>query len=271
MIRRVRQQATERNRLQAADRRRRGFTLFEMLVSLVVLSLTMGLVALSVGVMSDGWGRGGTAAEIHEMVGRANDVLSRDFKSLRRIVVDRQTKPRFVFAGTPVAITYVVREPPYPTEPGLYIVRLSIDRRSDGTERLMRSRIPYHPDRIATTLAGTGPLRDSVPLIEGNLGVQFGYSADGTTWQPGWNDTRRNPQLIRVRVQGKGSTRVPTDLVLRLAIDAEADCTGTSGPCTIKSDGRLQEAAQAPEEKPQPSAKPSADAATGSERRGGER
>lgn len=215
-----------------------GFTLLEMLVSMAVLSLLMALVATSVQIMSDGWRRGGAAANVHDMLGRANDVLRRDLSALRRIViVDKAKKPRFVFFGDATAMTFVAREPPFPTRPGLYIVRLSVSQR-DGRTRLVRSRMPYNEKLAAELKSGGQPLQDAVAVLSGQFDVSMAYRSETASWKSSWSDAQEMPSHIKVQVKDRGSSRAFPDIVMRITATAEQGCTDQKA-CTTKSNGKL--------------------------------
>jgi len=236
-----------------------GFTLIELLVSMTIMALLMTLVATSVQVISDGWTRGGKAAGISDMVGRASDVLRRDLSAARRIVlVDKLKKPRFLFAGAADTMTFVVREPPYPTSPGLYIVRLSIAKSPNGL-RLIRSRTPYRAEAAARLNFDNRPLSEAVDLMHGNFQVDLSYRDKTTSWQPNWPDRRRLPSHVRIRLRTPIGSRLVPDIIARFGATAEQGCVNQK-VCTIKSNGQLPAKVGEPKKTPKPA--PSASQAT---------
>lgn len=220
-----------------------GFTLVEMLVSMVVLALVMGLVALSLNVISSGWERGGRAAGFYDMVGRANDLIRRDLAGAKRIFDKAAKTPTLLFRGSERSLTYIVREPPYPSQPGLYVVRLSIVSDGKGANQLIRSRKRYRAT-VASTMFGevsTGPklLEDRVVLIDRADGPAFSYKADepGAAWETQWTDSKALPRLVRIVFGGAGPA-----IVARAGVEAAPGCANAApGICNSMKRGRPQD------------------------------
>lgn len=232
-----------------------GFTLIELLVSMSILALIMGLVALGVQVMSDGWERGAETAETHDMVGRTSDLLHRDLSGARRFIIPRGNQPTFLFAGTSDTMTYIVREPPYPTAPGLFVIRLSAAPMRLGSTKagtttglaLTRSRQPYQSGQnqsqlSVSELTSGDVLSEAVPLLGVNVPFAFAYLGDqpADRWQSEWTSQRRMPSLVRISIGPLPHGGATPEIIVRLKVDAEPGCVGSQLPiCTIQSKGEL--------------------------------
>jgi prepilin-type N-terminal cleavage/methylation domain-containing protein len=224
-----------------------GFTLIELLVSTTILAFVMALVAIGVQVISDGWERGGRTAAWHDMLSRANDILRRDLRGIRRIVFMVGQKPSFLFAASANTMTYIVQEPAYPTEAALYVVRLSKRRNTNGNEQLIRSRQKYNPGITPSMLKASADrpeLADPVVLAEGpfEITLQFNDGQNAANWSDNWTQERRMPALVKVRFRAGAGKASPPDMVVRLSLDAEIGCVGeAASPCTIQTKGQLPE------------------------------
>lgn len=225
-----------------SSRQQAGFTLIELLVSMTILALVMGLVALSAQVMSNGWARAGSAAGQQDMIGRATSVLRRDLDSANRIVIKHQGAFEFLFQGTSEGMTFVSRQPPYPTEGGLYLIRLKVRRDADGRYDLVRSRRIFQAEAARGMFQINSDFDNAVVLMSMLSTIEFSYRGGRVAdrWQPDWGDARRMPAAIRIRFGASGNGGREREFITRLQIDAEAGCLGGSQPaCTLQNDGEL--------------------------------
>lgn len=99
-----------------------GFTLIELLVSLTILTVVLGLLSSAMRTLSQNWNANANRLERIEMVARAFDIFERDVSGFQRLILASGGKKRFIFTGTPERLSFVTREPPYPTVPGPYFV-----------------------------------------------------------------------------------------------------------------------------------------------------
>ena len=211
----------------ATSRPEAGFTLIEMLAGLVLASLI--LVSLNMAMSAVGKGTDHTRRSLGEQseLGSAVDIFGRDVARIGK--VRRPAKPGdfagYVFDGRSDAIIYPLREEEGLTAPGLYLVRLSVQRK-DGTSTLLRERAPLP----AGNAAALPQWRDAVPLLTGPYDIEFAYRAPRNgqrEWNSSWQASETMPEQIRLTITNRatGRLRVP-GFVQSLAIDSEVDCAG---------------------------------------------
>ncbi len=218
-----------------------GFTIIELLVSLTILGVTLGLLAGGLSVLSHSWEAHAERIETLDMVSRAADILRRDVSGLQRVVAVRRESPRYLFKGTQDNLSFVTLEPPYPSAAGPYYVSYSVIPNGPNVD-LIRARARYQRGLMA--FPGATPA-NRVPLLQGPYRYVFDYAdkSSGTgVWRNSWPYSTRLPDLIRLQiVNAKGKTPVAPPLVVAVRADAELSCLAEKAKvCSAKSGGELK-------------------------------
>jgi general secretion pathway protein J len=214
-------------KVRAARRREAGFTLVEVLAALALSSLV--LVSLNMAMSAVGKGSDHTRRSLGEQseLGAAVDIFGRDVARIAKI--RRPAKPGdfagYVFDGRSDSIVYPLREEAGLTAPGLFLVRLSVQRK-DGVVTLVRERAPL-PAEDTGALPQWG---DAVELLSGPYDIDFAYRAQRTgarDWSSSWQAAEAMPEQIRLTITNRETDRLRVPgFVQALAIDSEVDCAG---------------------------------------------
>lgn len=209
------------------SRREAGFTLIEVLAGLVLASLI--LVSLNMAMSAVGKGTDRTRRSLGEQaeITAAVDIFSRDVARIAKI--RRPAAPGefagYIFDGKSDSMVYPLREEAALSQPGLYLVRLSV-RQKDGVATLLRERAPL-PARGDDSLP---KWRDPVTLLSGPYDIAFAYRAQRSgerAWSDGWSASEAMPEQIRLTVTNRATDRLRVPgFVQSLAIDSEVDCAG---------------------------------------------
>jgi general secretion pathway protein J len=218
----------------------RGFTIIEMLVSLTIIAVIMGLLGSGLRVLSQNADRNAGRIEALDMLSRAFDILRRDLAGLQRIVVVSDKKPHFLFKGTPQRMSFVAAEPPYPTPDGLYFLDYAVSV-AGGTAELIRARAPYQLGMLS--FPGATPA-NRVQLVQAPVEYRFSYgrsTASGLKWYSTWPYPKRVPNLARLEIiDPKTKQRVAPLMIAVVRANAEIGCLNDqSGFCSVKTDGEL--------------------------------
>jgi len=218
-----------------------GFTLIELLVSLTILTVVLGLLSSAMRTLSQNWNANANRLERIEMVARAFDIFERDVSGFQRLILTSGDKKKFIFTGTPDRLSFVTKEPPYPTVPGPYFVDYSIAANGPSFD-LIRARAPY--TMKMQTFPGATPA-NSVSLLQGPFKYKFSYSQKGTAndkWAPSWRNKNRLPDLIRLEIIDERGLSVTQPFVAALRTDAELGClSDDSDTCSAKKGGQLNQ------------------------------
>ncbi len=258
--------------------REAGFTLIEMLVSVVLMGLVLAGLGAGLSTIAKGWDRHSGHLANQDMLIRAQTQLVRDLGSIERVswttsTSSRQVEsdtdtpqnqasenepdntndspPRFIFKGEPDRVRFIAIEPPRPSRPGPYI--LSYGASKGG--KLVRSRVRFHPDIKDFDILS---FKDPVTLIAGSYRYRFSYGerysaedgiSDALRWFPSWPHEDKLPSLIKFEVRhARTGALALAPIVVRPRIDAEPACAKNrkaSAGCTVdlklKKDTERQE------------------------------
>ena len=206
--------------MNRVSRRQRGFTLLELLISLVLVALIVTLLFGGIRLGNRSWNAVDSMSErfsemrlvwrfLHDRVGQARAVFS-----------ETEEGRKLTFYGNRDAVEFVSPMPAHLGVSGLYMMRLHA---SQGALKL--TRWLYHPDLMegAEGIPKWHPLAESGSdpgegpedmrayysqslLVEQLKGFELEYYgiAEGDTeadWKDEWEDQLQLPALMRVRIK----------------------------------------------------------------------
>jgi prepilin-type N-terminal cleavage/methylation domain-containing protein len=227
--------------------RESGVTLIELVVALAVVALTLAIALNGLILLARSGDRGAQVVARHDALSRGTDVLRHDIERLERAVWKRGDNAEFVFRGDATGMTFVVVEPPFPTDAGPYFVVYAIQQRRDGAA-LTRARTPF---RASATDIQRASAEEDVPVIEGRYRLRFLYlerKEGREQWLAQWTDRYRLPDLVSLEVSGLDGRGAALPIVFRPKIEAERGCVKEEGVCTIGAGGSIASESAAPSE-----------------------
>ena len=184
-----------------------GFTLLELLVAIMILTLVMTASFGAVRIASRSWEAGLSRADATEELRAVADFLRRRFGQMSSFVWLDGNDERIAFEGERGHMRFVAPAPEYSPGPGLLIYTIEFDDH-DGEQSLVLSYAPFDP--------GTGDFAEPdderhTILSEDLTDVSFDYYGSETAdiepaWQPNWRaDAGRFPSIIRISTSPEGS------------------------------------------------------------------
>ena len=199
-----------------SQRRRRGFTLLEALLALVLATLLFGGIALYTGTWLQQWERLVQRGTQEDVVAIVLDRIVEDLEETQPVYAKDAMGERIVFEGGAQSVTFLRPALGFEPRPGLDRVTY-LNGAFGGGPAIMRSRRDFDPsDR-----GGEG---EDLPLIRGNVQLEFAYAgADGTS-SASWSDSKRLPSLIRVELSGERPRRWRQFAYARLRVEMPANC-----------------------------------------------
>lgn len=227
--------------LAIADRRANegGFTIIELLISVTVLAMVLGLLSGALFALSKNWNSATKTIDSLDMMARAFDILNRDASGLQRLVSVDGGSPKYIFSGTATGMSFVALEPAFPTEPGPYYLEYAVVQNGEGMQ-LVRSRAPYQSGM--RVFPGATPA-NRVPLLEGSYRYEFAYASKTTqtpAWHASWPWADRLPDLIRLQAVDAGSgVSLSPPMIVAVRADAELGCIGEQNLCSPITNGVL--------------------------------
>lgn len=200
-----------------------GFTLIEVLVSLVLLALVLALLAGGVRYARGTWN---AVARLDDLA--ASDVAETFIRArlAEAMPLYEQRKAgvmQVLFQGAPDTVSFVAPAPNGPGGAGLYRYTLEAEHRAVGTLRTLVVKVaPYFagPTELGAELAP-----DRHVLVRNIRSVSlryFGRSALGAppAWHSAWTRPDAMPRLVEIAMARDESNGGPVNLVVELRLQA---------------------------------------------------
>jgi len=206
-------------RLQDTRPREAGFTLLEIMVAMLMLSLivTTAFGALRLGERS--WEAGIARADETDTLRTVADLLQRQFNQLLPVTWTRESRTYLAFSGMHDRVRFIAPAPQHRGATGLFEFTLTAKTHSNSTRLVLEYRL-HDPDTDGFQPDGTD--RQRVLLIDGIRMATFAYygsriAGDPPQWHSDWSsDTEAFPQLVRVSLIAKPGQRQWPELLLVL-------------------------------------------------------
>lgn len=214
-----------------------GFTLLELLVSLMLLGLiaSIGLGGVRLGART--WETVGMRSKDTGRIQVVRAFLYRELAQVTPVSVALEDGTRsLAFKGAGDSLSFVAPLPPHFGLGGLQWMRLELADATATTSRgLILKRWPYSAGGEMPDAADEGELHVLLDDVE-SLGFAFFGSLkdESPAWHDWWEPRGRLPQLIRVRVKFAGDpARIWVDLVAPRRITADLACLAPAAisPC----------------------------------------
>jgi general secretion pathway protein J len=181
-----------------------GFTLVELTVALVLLSLIAAITFGSLSFAGRSWDGGeNKATQVNEMR-QSEEFLRGQLASQFPLRAKKALEFPLRFSGARDEIRYAAALPSRVAEGGVYYFRLAVVRDGDKS-RLVQERVipdPASTDEPEFRDAGRSVLAEGISELRiSYFGRDAGAAdADAPTWRDKWDDKQRLPQLVRIEV-----------------------------------------------------------------------
>ena len=204
--------------MRAVKHRSAGFTLVELLVAIMILSLFMTASMGAVRVASKSWAAGQQRADATEQMRAVADFLRRQFSQLPALTVGEGNDERLAFVGAGEGVMFVTSAPQYSQGPGLvtYVLR---GETVDGETLLTLRYAAFDPGNEEFVL----PDRNNRIVLAREFDtIEFRYYGaptedDMVEWLDAWpEDAELYPRAVHVRTSGEGDDDSWPDFVFEL-------------------------------------------------------
>jgi general secretion pathway protein J len=183
-------------------RAQQGFTLLELLVSMMLLALIMSLLLGGLQLASRASEAGAERAEALGHVGLAQAWLRSEIARARPLVLrPEQGEPRLAFRGEPQRLQFVSQLSPHHGG-ALYAIALLVDRRHEKPRLSLRYQ-PLYPDALELPDWEGG---EELILLDGIAAAELGYygragATEPAEWHASWERMDTLPDLVRLVVE----------------------------------------------------------------------
>lgn len=197
-----------------------GFTLLELLVGVVLLSLLVVTMYSGFRLGARSWESGEAKSETATRMRLVSGFIRRHLSEARVVVTRKANRAQPAFEGSRTEMRFVGEMPSHLGLGGPYSIR--IHTLEDRGSQLAVSLSPHDPE---SGPAPDAPAHESV-LIDDLLEARFSYfgvprrGAD-RRWYEQWSDARNLPTLIRLELESESAGQWP-ELVVRLYVNGLA-------------------------------------------------
>lgn len=195
-----------------------GFTLIEVLLATLLMSIVLGALATVTAQWLPNWNRGMARVQGMEKLALALDRIAADLSAAEMIAAGTGRKP--VFDGNELGLSFVRSAIGPISRPGFEVVRYGERSDKEGLA-LVRDRTPLTPafDDSPPRFA------DPVVLLRAPFRVVFSYAAADQVWQRGWRDQTMLPAMIRISVRdGRSGAVLSASTATPVHINMPPDC-----------------------------------------------
>ena len=218
-----------------------GFTLIEALLSVALMGIVLGALALLTAQWFPNWNRGFRRVQQTELIGLGLERAVADISAAEFVSPNGKTK-RPLFEGSELSVIFVRSALGPNTAPGLDIVRLS----EMPTERglaLVRTRAKFTTLDPGAQAASQVAFADPVVLTQGPFRLSFSYAGADRSWQPAWHDATQLPRAVRLMVRSTvtGQT-VMVSTAIPVHVTSPAACAAGSAKECLERLNKPEEA-----------------------------
>jgi len=229
-----------------------GFTLIETLVALALMGLVLSALANLTAQWLPNWNRGLGRIQRSELIGIALQRIGADLAAAEYVSANRDARGP-LFDGSELSVTFVRTALGPNVGPGLDVVRVG-ETSDRGGLVTVRSRAPFRPLPLASSLSEQIHFGEPVLLLRAPFRLSFAYAGPDQVWKSSWHDSDKLPATIKLTVRDAASERIlsiSTVTPVHVQSPAQGDCAQPEGVCDGKSgapkgsQGNAQEDSQA--------------------------
>jgi general secretion pathway protein J len=226
-----------RARLRRAVGNEAGFTLIEVLIATMLMTVILAALATVTAQWLPNWNRGMAHVQRAERLAIGLERIAADLSVAEMMPLNADAKAP-LFEGGELSVTFVRTAVGPNTRPGLEIIRLT-EKADDQGLALVRERAPFAP------MPADAQLRfvDQVVLIRSPFRVSFSYAGPDHVWQKQWRGQKQLPDMIRFSVRDMASGQVlAVSSAAIVHVNAPAECARAKNPvqcltARLKPDG----------------------------------
>ncbi|QPF82988.1 prepilin-type N-terminal cleavage/methylation domain-containing protein [Bradyrhizobium genosp. L] len=204
---------------RGAQRAEAGFTLLEVLLATLLMTVILAALATVTAQWLPNWNRGMLRVQRAEKLAIGLERALADLEVAEMIPISGNGK-RPLFEGNELSVTFVRTAVGPNTRPGLEIIRLIEKADAEGLA-LVRERSPFSPRSPDEQIRFV----DQVVLVRAPFRVTFAYAGPDQVWQPTWRDQVQLPSLVRVSVRDAATGQVlAVSSAATVHVNAPAEC-----------------------------------------------
>lgn len=214
-------------RLRRAIASEAGFTLLEVLLATLLMTVILAALATVTAQWLPNWNRGIARVQRAERLATGLDRIVADLSVAEPMALNGDARVP-LFDGGELSVTFVRTALGPNVRPGLEFIRL-IEKADAQGLALVRERAPFQPMPTDAQIRFV----DQVVLVRAPFRVTFSYSGSDGQWQPVWRGQAQLPERIRIKVRDAATGQVLAVSAAAMPhITAPAECARAKNPTT---------------------------------------
>ena len=202
-----------------------GFTLIEVLMATLLMTIILGALATVTAQWLPNWNRGMAHVQRAERLAIGLERIAADLSVAEMMPLNVDAGAP-LFEGAELSVTFVRTAVGPNTRPGLEIIRL-IEKADDQGLALVRERAPFAPMPADAQIR----FADQVVLIRCPFRVSFSYAGPDQVWQKQWRGQKQLPDMIRINVRDIASGQLlAVSGAAIVHVNAPAECARAKNP-----------------------------------------
>jgi general secretion pathway protein J len=202
-----------------------GFTLIEVLMATLLMTVILGALATVTAQWLPNWNRGMARVQRAERLAIGLERIAADLSVAEMMPINGNAKAP-LFEGAELSVTFVRTAVGPNTRPGLEIIRL-IEKADAQGLALVRERAPFAPMPADAQVR----FADQVVLIRSPFRVSFSYAGPDQVWQKEWRGQKQLPDMIRISVRDVATGQVlSVSSAAIVHVNAPAECARAKNP-----------------------------------------
>ena len=172
-----------------------GFTLIEVLIATLLMTVILGALATVTSQWLPNWNRGMARVQRAERLAIGLERIAADLSVAEMMPINGDARTP-LFEGSELSVTFVRTAVGPSARPGLEIVRF-IEKADDRGLAMVRERAPFSPRPTDAQIR----FADQVVLIREPFRLTFSYAGTDHVWLPDWRGQKQLPDTIRIAVR----------------------------------------------------------------------
>jgi general secretion pathway protein J len=203
----------------------RGFTLLEMIIGMVLLGLILVLLYGGLNLSIKGWDSGEQKVSATARQVAVSNFLHRQLAQVYPLVwVDSDANKVLAFDGGSESLSFAAPIQAVLGPGGVNLLTLRAEKTDEGSDLSFRWRIP-DPKQQSFDFPVEA---ERVVLVKDLDKVELAYFGalskdDEPAWHDEWRSSTLLPELIRLRLTGKGGVKWP-EIIVALTVSGRAGC-----------------------------------------------
>ena len=192
------------------NKKHKGFTLIEILVSLTLLGLIFLLLFNSLHTANKSWIAGEKKISQNDETRLAAIFIRRQLTHALPVMWINQKKQQLLFKGNEDQLSFASTLPAHRGGGGLNLITIKVEQQDSENKQLILEYQNINPDMESITFQDATPEQNKAILLSDIESIELNYFGSAqpnqpSDWHDDWTDQKNLPQLIRLQIHSSAT------------------------------------------------------------------